>query len=290
MLSRTLALASLSLLGLGCPSGGDPADDVAVSLQFAARIGGEDAACGTSYAGVGTTSETLQLQDLRFFVSAVHLVDTDGNEIPVTLDQETDWQHDDVALLDFEDGTGPCAETGTPSMNSVVSGVVAAGEYNGLVFDLGVPFELNHIDAATAPAPLNLIAMQWNWQGGYKFARVDTTNSNAAPNNRWFFHLGSTGCESDAATVAPASECAKPNRPRYSFDAFDAATDTVVFDLGDLLADTDVSANTPDTPPGCMSFPADVTDCAEVFPNLGLDWDTGACTNGCDQQTLFTVE
>ena len=36
--------------------------------------------------------------------------------------------------------------------------------------------------------------------------------------------------------------------------------------------------------------PADAADCAEVFPNLGLDWDTGACDGDCAAQTMFRVE
>lgn len=58
-------------------------------------------------------------------------------------------------------------------MNSAVKGKVPAGRYTAVTFDLGVPFALNHADVASAPSPLNVKAMWWSWQGGYKFVRVD---------------------------------------------------------------------------------------------------------------------
>ena len=36
-----------------------------------------------------------------------------------------------------------------------------AGEYTGLQFRVGVPPELNHLDAAVAPAPLNDPGLWW---------------------------------------------------------------------------------------------------------------------------------
>jgi len=46
---------------------------------------------------------------------------------------------DDLALLDFEDGTGGCVN-GTPDVNDRVAGTVPEGHYTGLRFTLGVPF------------------------------------------------------------------------------------------------------------------------------------------------------
>ena len=89
----------------------------------------------------------------------VRLVDADGGEWPVTLDDDDLWQTDAVALLDFEDKTGTCANGTTPT-NTVVKGTYDTGhdtvDFTGLRFKVGVPFALNHGDAATAPSPLNL--------------------------------------------------------------------------------------------------------------------------------------
>ncbi len=82
--------------------------------------------------------------------------------VVVALEQDGVWQHEDVALLDFENKAGACAN-GTVELNTSVRGTVPAGtRSSGLRFKLGVPFALNHANAATAPSPLNLTAMFWN--------------------------------------------------------------------------------------------------------------------------------
>jgi uncharacterized repeat protein (TIGR04052 family) len=85
---------------------------------------------------------------------------------------KSDWQHAGTALLDFEDGRAACAN-GTAPMNTALRDTVAAGDYTGVAFKAGVPFEMNHGDPTTAPSPLNLTSMFWNWRGGYKFVRID---------------------------------------------------------------------------------------------------------------------
>lgn len=294
-MKRALSPILLASLLAACPSTGDDDDsavgtgDMAITVDFAAKAGATDIACGSTYT-VGSQDTEVEIKDFRAFVSNIRLIDASGAEVPLALDQDTPWQTADVALLDFEDGSAACSETGTAETNSSVTGTAPEGDYTGIVFDLGVPFDLNHGDSATAPSPLNLVSLQWNWQGGYKFVRFDMSNDNAAPMNNWFLHLGSTGCESDGMATPPTTECAKPNRPTYRFEDFVPGTDTLVFDLADVLAASDVGTNTMDTPPGCMSFPADAVDCATVFPSLGLDWDTGACDGDCAGQQLIRVE
>ena len=52
---------------------------------------------------------------------------------------------------------------------------------------------------------------------------------------------------------------------------FDPAKDVVIFDLGKLLADSDVTTNTPNTAPGCMSGEND-PDCIPIMKALGLSF------------------
>lgn len=260
-----------------------------VDLQFQALIGADPAACGQDFANIGTAGTTIRIADFRMFVSAIQLMDDGGNPVALTLEQDGIWQYEDTALLDFEDGTSDCSEVGTTETRTYVRGTVPMGTYNGVTFDLGVPFALNHQDTATAPSPFNLAAMQWNWQGGYKYLRADLRNEGIAPDNVWNIHLGATGCDSPSPADPPAEECAKPNRPTITLAAFDPASDVISLDLAALLANSDVSVNTLDTPPGCMSFPPDVDDCAQIFPDLGLSWDTGACDANCANQVLFSV-
>ncbi len=261
-----------------------------VTLSFAARVGSETAACGQSYDNVGLSNATVTLRDIRFYVSNIRLVDIDSNEMPLTLVQDGAWQHENVVLLDFEDGTGECSEGTTSETNTSVVGTVPMGTYTGIRFDVGVPFELNHVDPATAPAPLNDAAMFWVWASGYKFMKIEFTNENAEPDNGWFVHLGSQDCTSKAPTEAPTEACSRPARPAIALENFDAATNTIVLDLAALVIGEDVNADTEESSPGCMSFAADAAECDALFPALGLSWDTGDCTDSCSAQTVFSVE
>jgi uncharacterized repeat protein (TIGR04052 family) len=252
-----------------------------VSLNFAAQINGQPFACGQRYDGVGTTRSSITPSDFRMYVSEVKLLRQDGSAVPVQLAQDGIWQHQNVALIDFENGTGPC-RNGTTATNTAVRGQVPAGDYVGVELTVGVPFAQNHQDPTVAPAPLNSTAMFWNWQGGYKFIKFDTTSSGistdkpAAPNamgpvTRYSVHLGSTACAGDSKTQAP-SACQNPNRMTVRLNQFDRAKNTVVVDMGAVLAQANVDVNAKGTSPGCMSFLKDV-DCPPVMNALGLAYD-----------------
>ncbi|MCA9555608.1 MAG: metallo-mystery pair system four-Cys motif protein [Myxococcales bacterium] len=287
MRTKALIIPSLTLAaGLAACGGTDEPNNTnnnntgtqtqAVTLKFAAQVAGADFVCGQTYAGLGTRSSTLTANDFRFYVSEVALVDAAGNAAPVTLTQDGKWQYEDVALLDFEDG---CGGAGNIDLRSTVEGEVAAGDYTGVRFTLGVPFDKNHQEAATAPAPLNLTAMFWNWNGGYKFLRVD---GGAAGIPGWRLHLGSTTCDGDGA--GHVSTCGEPNRPVVTLSSFDAATDTIVMDLAEVVADVDLTNDTTGSP-GCMSAPNDM-ECAGYFKALGLPFGAQAAV----EQTAFMVK
>ncbi|MEQ1913942.1 MAG: MbnP family copper-binding protein [Sideroxydans sp.] len=185
---------------------------------------------GTNASGVAVAG---QVNDMRFFVSGINLVDHNGVAHPVTLD-ETAFQSTGVALLDFESASavasgGTIADAaankctgGTAATNTVITGTVDNGpHYHGVDFVLGVPVkstganpvELNHANGATAGiAPLAAAGMSWNWQGGKKFTKIQyvpntpmvvynasgvpATNASGVPvtATTWNVHLGSTGC------------------------------------------------------------------------------------------------
>jgi hypothetical protein len=116
-----------------------------VNIQFAAEINGAPFECGKSYSKIGTTSATITPTDFRMFVSEVHMIDAQGKATPVALKQDSTWQLDNVALIDFENGSGPCSN-GTAATNTSLRGTVPAGNYTGVRLTLGVPFERNHGD------------------------------------------------------------------------------------------------------------------------------------------------
>lgn len=263
-------------------------EDSTVAIQFAAQVNGTAADCGGSFQNVGLANSTISFSDFRFYVSDVRLINAQGEEVPVMLTQDGLWQVDDIALLDFENATGACGEAGTEAMNNKIVGTVPSGSYNGIVFTLGLPFEQNHLDTTTAPSPLNVSALWWNWQFGYKFARVDLLVEGTDPAG-YNIHLGSTGCLSENGNTAPSAECSNSNRVEVRLNNFDPTTNTIVADAGGLLQRTDLSKNAPE-PPGCMSMTVD-SDCPGVFTGLGLDLKEGDCFGGnCAIQTFFRVE
>lgn len=253
-----------------------------VSIRFAAQVNGAAFTCGQSYTGLGSTNATATPTDFRFYIHDVHLLRADGTAVPVAL-AETPWQRDGVALLDFENGQGPCAQGGNAPMNEALRGSVAPGSYTGIRFTLGVPERHNHQDATVAPSPFNLTAMFWNWQNGYKFVKVDLqvgsempaptaspTHGGQAEGDGFSLHLGSTQCVA-AAPTAPGRDCRNPNRPVITLTGFDPLSAPVIADVGPVLAGVDITRNTQGTPPGCMSFPND-PECRTVLPALGLPY------------------
>ena len=304
-------IASGALLaGLGMP-GVNAADSSAVAqdgspveLVFTAKVDKEPLLCGKTYRSIGKTHAAIFIQDFRIYVSAIRLISQDGNEVPVTLTPDAVWQSDRVALLDFENAAGNC--NGNAAMNDRVRASAPAGEYRGVVFEIGVPFEQNHQDPTLAAAPLNYSALTWPWSIGYKFTTIDfdtaPTKRGAAPVTMaapahgapavgknapgtrmssmsmhgashsatgFSIHLGSMECASKGPRVPPAVPCGSPNRPTYRFDSFDPHKQQLVMDLASLLAGTDVTVNTPGSPSGCMSAATD-DDCVDIMNRLGL--------------------
>ena len=202
----------------------------------------------------------------------------------MTLAQDGKWQYMDVALLDFEDRTNGCSTNGTADLNDRVVGTVPPGEYDGIVFDLGVPFALNHTENTAVPSPLNVDAMYWAWALGRKFLRVDLVVGDGA----WHVHLGSALCDSASSITPPETACGRPNLPQISVSEFDPDTNVLVLDVAALVADSDLTVNS--GAPGCQSFPSATEDCTPLFPKLGLSFATGACEGDCNGQSAFRVE
>ncbi|MCE2902336.1 MAG: MbnP family copper-binding protein [Gemmatimonas sp.] len=241
---------------------------VPITVRLQGVVGAEAFQCGQSYRDVGSSKATITASDFRFYVHNVRLVTAAGDTVRAALAKQAPWQDGEVALVDFENGTGTCAN-GTPETRNEVTVLAPAGRYRGVAMTLGVPFARNHGDLAAQAPPLSLSRLFWSWNGGYKFMRVDmraTQGDSAA--TAWVIHLGSTGCTGDAGAKSPAS-CAQPNRAEVRLPGFDPASDVIVADLAALLARSDVRRNQPQTAMGCMSAPND-TDCGGLFASLGL--------------------
>jgi uncharacterized repeat protein (TIGR04052 family) len=245
-------------------------------------VGDKAFACGQSYDNIGTTNSKITPTDFRFYVHNVRLVDAAGKETPVELEQDGKWQVDNIALLDFENGNGPCAN-GTADTNYVIKGKALAGNYTGVKFTVGVPFERNHADPAKAPSPLNLTQLFWVWNSGYKFARIEMQTTGLPTG--WMLHLGSTGCQPGGTAQTIPKGCDFPNRPEITLNNFNINGDVVITDLKQLLNGANMDVNQPKTARGCMSGQNDA-DCAPLFANIGLKF-AGKDSSG---QKFFAIE
>ena len=275
-----IVLVTLAMLHMVIGYGESPTE---IGIRFAAKVGDQHAVCGQTYENIGASESQLEITDLRFYVSNVRLINNAQEEVPFTLTQDNLWQYQNLALLDFEDGSAHCRDTGNEPLNDQLTGSIPVGEYSGIRFDVGIPFELNHLDSTTAPSPLNVGAMWWYWQDGYKFVRVDLLVND----NLWIFHLGSTGCMASDFNIAPSKPCRNPNIAAIRLDDFNFETDVIVADVGTLLATLDMAQS---TEPGCMSEHGDA-DCRSVFPAFGLTQSAQPCSgDACVGQSFFRVD
>jgi uncharacterized repeat protein (TIGR04052 family) len=253
-----------------------------VMIPFEGRVGKTPFTCKGTYPGIGTAATDVALSDFRLYIHDVKLHQKGGADVAVELMQDGLWQYKNLALLDFEDKSGPCAN-GTTEMNAMIHAVVPQGTYDGISFKLGVPFELDHADASTAPSPLNLSGLFWDWNSGYKFLRADSApTAGGAP---FLLHLGSTACQGNFADGG-ISGCDRPNVADVVLTGFDPAKSKVVVDYAAVVAGSDLSKNEGGAP-GCMSGPTD-PECDAIFQRLGLSVKDSSTHP--DQQKLFSVE
>jgi uncharacterized repeat protein (TIGR04052 family) len=234
-------------------------------IRFVAAVGDKPFVCGRTYDGLGISRAAVTPEFLRLYVSGVRLIDFNGNEVPLALDQDGTWQQRDVAFLSFEGAIASCA-SGSPQERQIIAGTAPEGKYVAIRFDVGVPQSLDHADATVAASPLNLSDMFWSWQDGYKFFRFDgRVNGKGA----FVFHLGSTRCSGSNEST----HCAHPNEAAILLRSFDPSR-AIVLDVAKLVAGADL-----DRGDGCMMMPSE--DCSPELRALGLSGEP---------QTVFRVQ
>jgi uncharacterized repeat protein (TIGR04052 family) len=250
-----------------------------VEVRFKAVFGADDFACGHTYSGAGATRSSFTPEDFRFYIHQAAMLDDAAKETPIEL-QQSAWQLGELALLDFEDGTGGCSN-GTPQVNrSVIGTVPSGGHYRGLRFIVGVPFAVNHADLTSLPPPLDLTAMFWSWNAGHKFLRLDLAGVGGG--GGFSFHLGSTGCAPASPASARPVSCVHSNLAGVFLPDFDTASNAVVVDVKELLEGVKLSRSGDSH--GCTSSPGEA-DCAPLFHHLGLAF----AAHRSATQTVFRV-
>ncbi len=236
-----------------------------VKVPFVATWNGSPIACA---------DEGIALSDLRLYVSSLQLLDAAGIAHDLQLHTDIPWQQPDLALIDLENGQDACRD-GTPGLFAYLVGGVPPGEYKGLRFTVGVPFERNHANPLIAEAPLDDPAMHWHWRSGYKFLRAGVRTQD----DGFWMHMGSAGCQ---GTVRDISGCRFPNRVTVELHDFSPNSDSIAIDLKALFD----GVNFDDGLPGdCSSGPAE-SACVAPFAALGIDFETGT-TKG--RQNVFST-
>jgi uncharacterized repeat protein (TIGR04052 family) len=217
----------------------------------------------------------IALTDLRLYVSEIELLNANGEAHELVLQEELPWQQPDLAFIDLEDRQGACSN-GTSEIYAYLVGSIPAGEYMGLRFTVGVPFERNHSDPLRADAPLDDPAMHWHWRSGYKFLRAGVKSTT----DGFWIHVGSAGCE---GTVRDISACRFPNRIPVELGEFSPGRDAIAVDLKELFGGTDL---TDGVPTDCSSGPPE-TACNAPFAALGIDFESGKLLG---QQRVFRID
>lgn len=247
---------------------------------------------------LGSANTVGKIKDLRFYVSSVSLIDSNGNYAPVLMTENSN-QGRNVALLDFEDSTGNCTANASSGTYTGIVGKVAPGTYVGVAFTVGVPvlsadgsgtsIPLNHSYYAQAldngstkatPLPLQSSAMSWAWQSGRKFSKIEFTANTGAVTT--MVHLGSTGCKGDPIQ-GNITNCSSPNRAFFKFSTgFDASTQKVALDLGALFAGLDLTASKTWMSAKGVGTPQ------YFFDKFALDMVTGLPVESASQ-TIFVI-
>lgn len=109
----------------------------------------------------------------QFYVSEISLLHNNGDTIPLV----------DKYLL--TKASQPDYDLGTHDL----------GTLDGILFHIGVPADVNHLDPAQYPAnhplALQIPDMHWGWSAGYRFfafeGQVDN-NQDGTPNRTWQYH------------------------------------------------------------------------------------------------------
>jgi len=301
--SRFSVSGLLALFLVGCGGGGSNTDPLAgspsnttksLTLGFMATANQQEVSCGTTITGLGGAATDVEFQDFRFFIHDVRLVKDSGEEVAVVLEQNQ-WQHSNVALIDFQNKADKCGGADKAIHDYITASYLDDGSnYTGVRFHVGLPATLNHNNPAQAASPLNVTSLQWNWQAGYKFMRIDVAPVGGITRasdpeyvaTAWNFHLGSTGCSGDPVKGEIVS-CVRPNRPEVSLSGLTLGVSEVVVDYG-VLIEENILAMDAAGAPGCMSGATD-PECTSIFARLGLDTSTGESISST-AQSVFRIE
>lgn len=272
----------------------------AFALRFRYTAGDRLLRCGDTLMGQGLDGKnTVDINDLRFFVSDLRFLDKDGKEVALTLDRnEFQLSHEAgfVSLVDLtSNDVGGCTadafpdSEGTKRVHEAITGTALVGKVASVRFNVGVPQAVmkKAVQENTAegqPSPLG--DLQWPWSLGWRhFVLNFGLKNEAGGSGIGFVHLGSFDCAAAKTDLALADRdsCTYVNTPAVALNEFSLTEDVVTVDIPTILKKLDFVADLYDDKgnvtgqgPGvlCHSMPG-LPDCLPVFEAFGMSQETG---------------
>jgi hypothetical protein len=157
-------IALLTVLGIA----------VAAPVELKLSLKNGDKALNLGEMQTAPNGVAYQVELLRFYVSELALVRADGTEVRVP----------GLVMADLKKGGA--------SQNVTLRRFEApVGDYAGLRFVVGVPRELNHLEASKQKPPLGVeTGMYWSWNSGYTFYKFEGRFIKEGKPSPFLLHLG----------------------------------------------------------------------------------------------------
>lgn len=222
----------------------------------------------------------LNIDELKFFVSDVHLLDSAGKPHAAQLQVLAPWQAREGGLIKL-DALGERI-----NYRLTVDAPIAKHEIAGLRFNLGLAPEVNHQNPLTATSPFNISSMFWSWQLGYKFFRLDFREAGGQMN----MHLGSTGCQSASPIRPPSKPCHAPNIAQITLPDFRAEQHIIGVDVSgfrELIREKRLAQPHSPAHLACTGNYQQNILCQKSLALFGLASTTGQCQDECAAQRVF---
>lgn len=179
--------------------------------------------------------EELTIQDMKFFISNVAMVQKDAKEVSVK-PLEGDSCQNGIWLINL---TNPNHDAGYGQQAYKVRFTAPAGDYADLRFSVEVPREYNLADITKNPHPVNgSNGMYWSWNSGFKFFVINGKSPVVGPSGRDQVHLsigqGFRSVDYNFRSMLLAAE-----RPGILVEKGKTTTMVFTYDVNKLLTNVD---------------------------------------------------
>lgn len=232
-LTNILFASALSTALLSCGKNDPVANEV--TLRFNNTFKAEtivlgDAGSSQATVHTSTAGQTHQFAELKYVISNIRLVKSDGQEIPYHIN-------------DLDNGAIVVDQSKAPTLSYVLSDI-PSGDYRQLKFGLGIKQDLNTLDQVRFPkfyaiAGANDTKMMWEWGTGYRFTKIE--GFYGTDKQPLSIHTGSTvaGQADDPSTYVPGVDAYRDivlSLPQVAIVGKESPTITITADFDKLLS------------------------------------------------------